>query len=602
MALRRLAPSLVLWLFPVVVVVLIAAVVVAAFTWGGAFLDGDGFWPILQILAFPLIGAVFFGVRAAMAYKPEPAEGIELSPAEHPRLWAEIGELAAFAQTEPPTRIVIVGEVNAAVSESADQRELEIGLPLLATFTRGELRAVLAHELGHFAGGDTAESAKILRRLVFLHHVREKAGLLWRWLFTGYLQVFALAAGPAAREAELRADQLSVQAAGPETAAAAMRALVGVELTWQVLEDDYLSLFELAGRRASIREGMRSLLAANADRIEPAVARALAEERHRATDTHPPLRERIGRFEAAARAGGTGPAPTTEANLPAYELLSGGGAWLDDAEGQLAIQLFPLSSWDDVIVRAMRQQVDADAEQTAALARDAGLGDGSLHQLLSLIEKPDEELDDLVDALFAPVLSAMLSAGAARVVPSWTTDAVFTASDGSELDIAERLASAARAHDGRELRAWLAGLGVDVANARARTDVPQWLAAASHLTGPWEGRRDVHLWTTGVLALPPLDKATINENKQQISDKHQHPRLYLARAEGIEAARRSPETLWWDADRIAGAEISMRMKNRLTFTLADGDTVAMATTIESAYVGSLDELGDAVRYLGAPRA
>lgn len=152
------------------------------------------------------------------------------------------------------------------------------------------------------------------------------------------------------------------------------------------------------------------------------------------------------------------------------------------------------------------------------------------------------------------------------------------------------------------MRAWLAGLGVDVANARARTDVPQWLAAASHLTGPWEGRRDVHLWTTGVLALPPLDKATINENKQQISDKHQYPRLYLARAEGIEAARRSPETLWWDADRIAGAEISMRMKNRLTFTLADGDTVAMATTIESAHVGSLDELGDAVRYLGAPRA
>ena len=601
MALRRLAPSLVLWLFPVVVVVLIAAVVVAAFTWGGAFLDGDGFWPILQILAFPLIGAVFFGVRAAMAYKPEPAEGIELSPAEHPRLWAEIGELAAFAQTEPPTRIVIVGEVNAAVSESADQRELEIGLPLLATFTRGELRAVLAHELGHFAGGDTAESAKILRRLVFLHHVREKAGLLWRWLFTGYLQVFALAAGPAAREAELRADQLSVQAAGPETAAAAMRALVGVELTWQVLEDDYLSLFELAGRRASIREGMRSLLAANADRIEPAVARALAEERHRATDTHPPLRERIGRFEAAARAGGTGPAPTTEANLPAYELLSGGGAWLDDAEGQLAIQLFPLSSWDDVIVRAMRQQVDADAEQTAALARDAGLGDGSLHQLLSLIEKPDEELDDLVDALFAPVLSAMLSAGAARVA---------VLDDRGRLHGVRRLRTrhrrTARVRRPRPRRpgvARLAGRTRCRRGERPRQDRRSAVAGGREpLTGPWEGRRDVHLWTTGVLALPPLDKATINENKQQISDKHQHPRLYLARAEGIEAARRSPETLWWDADRIAGAEISMRMKNRLTITLADGDTVAMATTIESAHVGSLDELGDAVRYLGAPRA
>lgn len=601
---RRLAPNLVLWLFPVAVVVVLTGVIAALVAVSNAFFGGGGIWEMVQIVAIPLVIALVVGARLAAAYKVEPAEGVEVSPAEHPQLWAEITELAALAQTAPPSRIVIVPEVNASVTEAAGQRELEIGLPLLATLTRGELRSVLAHELGHFAGGDTAEAAKALRRLVLLDHVREEAGLLWRWFFAAYLHLYAVAAGPAARRAELRADQLSVLAAGPRTSAEAMRALVRADLTWQVLDEDYLTLFELAGRRAPVREAMHLFMDANADELAPAVERALAEEKQRASDTHPPLRERIAHFEDAARSGATEPASASDPAAPAHQLLTGGAAWLDAAEGELAIQQWPQASWDEVIVRGMRQQVDAEAEQTSARARSEGLGDGGLHALLGLIDKPLDGLepDDMGEVLFAPVLSAMLAAGAARVVPSWSAEARFTGSDGSDLDIENRIASAVRSRDSGQLRAWLTELGVDVATARASTDVPQWLAAGSHLTGPWEGRRDVHLWTTGVLALPPLDKATIKKNKEQISDKHQHPRLYYARAEGIEAARRDPGTLWWDAAGIATAEITGQLKLRVTFGLTDGSALAIAGTVETALVDSAEAFGEAVGYLGAPKA
>lgn len=601
---RRLAPNLVLWLFPVAVVVVLTGVIAALVAVSNAFFGGGGIWEMVQIVAIPLVIALVVGARLAAAYKVEPAEGVEVSPAEHPQLWAEITELAALAQTAPPSRIVIVPEVNASVTEAAGQRELEIGLPLLATLTRGELRSVLAHELGHFAGGDTAEAAKALRRLVLLDHVRKEAGLLWRWFFAAYLHLYAVAAGPAARRAELRADQLSVQAAGPRTSAEAMRALVRADLTWQVLDEDYLTLFELAGRRAPVREAMHLFMEANADELAPAVERALAEEKQRASDTHPPLRERIAHFEDAARSGATEPASASDPAAPAHQLLTGGAAWLDAAEGELAIQQWPQASWDEVIVRGMRQQVDAEAEQTSARARSEGLGDGGLHALLGLIDKPLDGLepDDMEEVLFAPVLSAMLATGAARVVPSWSAEARFTGSDGSDLDIENRIASAVRSRDSGQLRAWLTELGVDVATARASTDVPQWLAAGSHLTGPWEGRRDVHLWTTGVLALPPLDKATIKKNKEQISDKHQHPRLYYARAEGIEAARRDPGTLWWDAAGIASAQITGQLKLRVTFGLADGSALAIAGTVETALVDSAEAFGEAVGYLGAPKA
>ncbi|MFT4216656.1 MAG: hypothetical protein QM619_05645 [Micropruina sp.] len=255
-----------------------------------------------------------------------------------------------------------------------------------------------------------------------------------------------------------------------------------------------------------------------------------------------------------------------------------------------------------MIVRSVQQQLAAEAEQTAARVRRNGLGDGRLHSLLALIDQPEPDTDpeDTVAILFAPVLSALLAVGAAQVVPSWTTEASFAAPDGSDLGLRERLTAAVQARNSSQLRAWLASLGVDVMSARAVTTVPQWLAAASHITGPWHGRRDVHVWTTGVLALP-LDKATIKENKEQFSDNHQHPRLYYARSEGIEAGRRQPDALWWDATPIVGSEVSGRMKPRFTVTFADRTTITLASTLETAYIESLEEMSDAVNYLGAPK-
>ncbi|MFT4225515.1 M48 family metallopeptidase [Micropruina sp.] len=604
MASRRFAPALVLWLFPVVTVGLIVGVIVAVVSASNAYFGGSGIFPLLRILAIPLAIALFFGIRAAVSHKSKPAGGVELPAHEHPALWAEVNQLAALAQTAPPSRIVMVPEVNASVSEASGRRELELGLPLLATLTRGQLRAVLAHELGHFAGGDTAASARIVRRLVLLEQVREKSGVMWRWFFSLYARLYALAAGPAAREAELRADQLSVAAAGARTSTEAMRAIVRADLTWQVVTENYLSLFELAGRRAPVREAMHRFMAANAEALEPAIDRMLAAEKQRASDTHPPLRERIAHFQQAAQAGAVEPVPAPEASTPACDLLAGGGAWLDAAEGELAIQQWPLASWDEVIVRGMRQQVDAEAEQISARARSQGVGDGGLQSLLTLIERPAEGLspDAVQAALFAPVLSAMLAVGAARVLPSWSGAARFTGPDGSDLDIDDRIASAAQTRDSGQLRAWLTSLGVDVAHARATTDVPQWMAAGSHLTGPWDGRRDVHFWTTGLLALPPLDKETVKQNKEQFADKHQYPRLYRARAEGIDAVRRHTETLWWDAASITNADVTGKVKPRITITLADGTSLTMTGTLETVLVDSPGAVAQALGYLAAPRA
>lgn len=614
---KRLAPSLVLWLFPVVVVALIGGLVALAVVASALSGNSAPGRIILQWVAIPLAIAVFLAAREAWRYKPEPAAGIEVLPHEHPGLWGEVNQLAALAQTEPPARIVIVPEVNAAVSEAAGQREMLIGLPLLATFTRGQLRSVLAHELGHFAGGDTAAQTRIMRRVAFLERVRERASALWRWFFTAYATLYARAAGPVSREAELRADDLSVRAAGPQVAADAFRALVRADVAWDLTLRQYVPLFDTSGRRAPLGEALQRLIAANADDLEPVVDRAIADQVPAATDSHPPTRERIARFEAAARAGATLQLPP-DADAPALSLLSGGSAWLDAAEGQLLTQDRPLSTWEQVVADGVRGAVDADTDRLAAALRSMNLADGGLDSVLRLIEHTQgpiaaitggesgpEARDATIATLIDPVLSALLAHGAARVLPSWTGQARIVNADGSDLDVGDRVAAAVDARDSTELRAWLAALGIDVASARVAEGggVPRWLAAASHLTGPWEGRRDVHFWSNGVLALPQLDKATIKENKDQVSEKHQHPRLSRAAAQGLDVGRALPGSLWWDASRITSGDVSAKLaKMRIRFGLDDGSSLEMASTLETAVADSPEALGQAVLYLGAPRA
>ena len=78
--------------------------------------------------------------------------------------------LADEVGTRPPDRIVMVNNVNAYVHEFGPllgllrgRRTLAIGAPLLDALDVSQLRAVLGHELGHFAGGDTKSGPIVYR-------------------------------------------------------------------------------------------------------------------------------------------------------------------------------------------------------------------------------------------------------------------------------------------------------------------------------------------------------------------------------------------------------------------------------------------------------
>ena len=87
--------------------------------------------------------------------------GPPLHPMDHPKLFEVLAGIAKATQQQMPSEVYLTAEVNAWVIDRGgmmgfgSRRVMGLGLPLLEVLSVSQLRAVLAHEFGHFHGGDT---------------------------------------------------------------------------------------------------------------------------------------------------------------------------------------------------------------------------------------------------------------------------------------------------------------------------------------------------------------------------------------------------------------------------------------------------------------
>lgn len=172
------------------------------------------------------VGRVYLTFASA---QPGAIAGPRLLRDEHPAFFAELDALAARCNTAAPDEVILEDSHNAAVIEDSrwlglvsGKRTLILGLSLLRTTSVSELRAVIAHEFGHFVGGDTRLGA-------VLFAIRSKAIDLVRSItetqkqaqtldvskpYLWYLELFLFVTRSLSRTQELLADKLSVAVAG----------------------------------------------------------------------------------------------------------------------------------------------------------------------------------------------------------------------------------------------------------------------------------------------------------------------------------------------------------------------------------------------------
>ncbi|MFJ1592937.1 M48 family metallopeptidase [Kitasatospora albolonga] len=374
---------------------------------------------VSAVLAVPIIRGMFMLRTPA----DEDMPGVRVDDSHEPRLWQTVRDIAQQVGTRAPDEILLTGDVNATVSEDArflglvgGTRRLHIGLPLMTGLSETQLRAVLAHEMGHYGNADTRLSAisergrvHVLRTIAHFEAragakvSKERArqekkaaaalakgrkarevdttgtGITYRAmarLYTVYGKFYLRATLSGSRRAEFAADIAAARIAGRDATASALREIPVIDAA----HDFYLNRYATLGADAGLLPppgeflgGFRRLLAARHEEVDAMRGGPLPTEPVSPYDSHPPIAERVARIEALPDDG--------RASDPARPSLS----LLADTERTLATVeeavLTPAAlglrrlDWPELVHAAMSVHIEESAQRFGALMLGAEGGD-----------------------------------------------------------------------------------------------------------------------------------------------------------------------------------------------------------------------------------
>ncbi|MFE3453936.1 M48 family metalloprotease [Nonomuraea sp. NPDC059194] len=342
-------------------------------------------WPILAAV----VGSAGVGIWRAVRSKPTPPPGLLVTPEQAPALWQSVHELAAAVGTRPPDDIRLIPEVNAAVSEDAKllglitgPRHLYIGLPLLHTLTVAQLRAVLAHELGHYSHSHTRLGAVAYRGRLAIAGTLDRIGPynVSGWIFKLYARLYVLADNAVSRRQEFEADQAAVRLAGREAAAGALREIPVLDQAWDFFLDRYLSIGWDAGYAPDdLFAGFAAFVQARQGELDELRAEPPDDYGSR-WDTHPPIATRVATIQASPDA----PAhPDTRPSGVLLPDLAAAGQQLQ--AGMLDLDGRQMLPWPQFTAAALRDDLQRDSDVVfRTLKRSTGAA--SLPEVLDQIE------------------------------------------------------------------------------------------------------------------------------------------------------------------------------------------------------------------------
>ncbi|GAA4461104.1 hypothetical protein GCM10023170_063560 [Phytohabitans houttuyneae] len=483
-AVRAGASVLMLAGFYIVALIQVAAAI-AFGVWLSSLVPGGIALKVIFPVLVAAIGSVAVGMWKAVRAKPQPPEGLGLGPDQAPELWRTVHELAHVVGTRVPNEIRLVPEVNAAVYEESrllgligGRRTLYIGLPLIQAFTVDQLRAVLAHELGHYSHAHTRLGAIAYRGRLAIGGTIGRIGPynVAGWIFKGYARLYLLVDNASSRRQELEADQAAVRAAGRAAAASALREIPVVDAAWGFFFGRYVEPgWESGFAPEDLFGGFAELLAARKDELEEMRGQEPPSDGS-VWDTHPPIAERIGAIAATPEVarppdgrragvllpdmGGAGRA------MQARMLDVGDRRVLPWAYFTAATATTTMQRNADGIFRAVGRAIGDDRLNLATLldivaANRLGAAAESLFPNATRREVPK----CFTEPMAMLIALAAIKSNVAYWQHSWTGPARLVGHDGQPLPTAEIAARAVSPQTVDEARAWLAHLRIDPGSA-----------------------------------------------------------------------------------------------------------------------------------------
>ncbi|MDR3460342.1 MAG: M48 family metallopeptidase [Verrucomicrobiae bacterium] len=264
----------------------------------------------LALIGLIAFGGIFWAVARGLWVRLEPPTGPEITRAQAPKLFALLDELRAALQCRPFHKVLLIGEMNAAVVQIPrlgvfgwHTNYLLIGLPLMQSLAPEEFKAVLAHEFAHSSGGHGSFGNWLYRvrrtwQQVFEQMIRQRTrfgGVLfkfinWFWpVFNGHAFVLA-------RANEYEADACSVRLAGADVAA---NALMRLPITGTLLGEKFWP--DILSRANQDKEPPADVMLSLNRVLKNGLETTEAQKRLRQSflletnnaDTHPCLKDRL---------------------------------------------------------------------------------------------------------------------------------------------------------------------------------------------------------------------------------------------------------------------------------------------------------------------
>ncbi|MBZ4190308.1 M48 family metalloprotease [Niabella beijingensis] len=305
------------------------------------------------------------------AKKTDRSHLLKISREEEPELFRMIDTIVKGVATNPPKNVYLSSEVNAAVFYDSSfwsmflpvQKNLQIGLGLINTVSKDELKGILAHEFGHFSQRTMKVGSYVynVNQIIFnmLYENDSYNSLMQRWSrASGYFTVFVaigvkivggiqwvlgkmyqvvnLGYLGLSREMEFHADAIAATIAGP---APLQNALWRMELSdyafTSVLrfyeqkiddntrspniypEQDFISRFHARADGIPFEEGLPIITAAHRARFNKSRLKL-----NNQWASHPTTEERVARMDTLNRGDGSydhAPANATIKRLEQYQ-------------------------------------------------------------------------------------------------------------------------------------------------------------------------------------------------------------------------------------------------------------------------------------------
>lgn len=262
----------------------------------------------LRLVLGALIGA--FVILYAIFPRPDNFQppGPRMTHKHFPKLFDEIENIARKTEQTIPRDVYLVPNVNAFVAQRGgfmgigSRRVMGIGLPLFQILTIDELRSVLAHEFGHFYGGDTSLGPWVYKTREAIIRTVANVGRQSQLLqapFMAYGKMFLRVTNAVSRQQEYTADQLSAKLIGKEIAIEGLKKIHKYAPAYDsYFQQEYLPIVN-AGYQPPLMDGFEIFL--KSEIVTKAISEYYEKQLHEGKadpyDSHPSLKERIEALE-----------------------------------------------------------------------------------------------------------------------------------------------------------------------------------------------------------------------------------------------------------------------------------------------------------------